>query len=359
MKIIFDNIVFSLQRAGGISVVWKEIISRILQSDFSCKFVEYQGAKNNIFRKTIDITDEKIILKNSLLLFVKRYFNFRSKEKSPYVFHSSYYRYSKDKQAINITTVHDFTYEYFYGGLQKWLHCRQKYAAIKNSDYIICVSQTTKKDLLKFLPETNSAKIHVIYNGVSDEYHAFAPNQLEQTLKLYGNYALFVGFRSGYKNFENAVLAVKNTDMNLVIVGNELTKKEKIFLMKELGEERFFAFTRIPNSELNKLYAAAYCLLYLSLYEGFGIPVLEAQKSGCPVISLNAHSVVEIVGNQQLVAKENKIEDIVEKINLLKNKDLRKQIIEAGFENAKKYTWDKMYQQVSNLYEKIIFENTK
>ncbi|MCL2597354.1 MAG: glycosyltransferase family 4 protein [Paludibacter sp.] len=359
MKIIIDNIIFSLQKGGGVSVVWKEIILRILKSDFSIFFVEYKGAEKNIFRKMIDIDNEKIIKKSSFLLFIKRYFNLHSKEKFPFIFHSSYYRYSKDKQAINITTVHDFTYEYYYRGFQKWLHCRQKYAAIKNSDCIICVSQSTKNDLLKFLPKTDPAKIHVIYNGVSDEYYDISKEEADESVSIYGNYALFVGFRSGYKNFENAVLSVKNTNLNLVIVGGELTKNEKAFLEKELGENRFFALTRIPSSELNKLYAGAYCLLYLSLYEGFGIPVLEAQKSGCPIITLNASSVVEIIGNQQLVVKKNTVDEIVEKINLLKNSQLRHHIIEAGFQNAKKYTWDNMYRQVSKLYENIILENRK
>jgi len=354
MKIILDNIVFSLQKAGGISIVWKELIERVLHSNFSYNFIEFEGCQNNIFRKGINIPAEKIVLKKSFLISIKRYFNFRSKEKSPYIFHSSYFRYSKDSQAVNITTVHDFTYEYFYSGFHKWVHCRQKYAAIRHSDYIICVSQNTKQDLLKFLPETNPDKILVIYNGVGADYCVSSEDEKHAIRCKYGNYALFVGFRSVYKNFRNAVLAVKKSDLNLVIVGGELTKEERIFLQEELGENRFFALTRIPNSKLSKLYSAAYCLLYVSLYEGFGIPVIEAQKSGCPVITLNTPSIVEIIGNQQLVVQENNIEKIVEKINSLKNSELRQQIIVQGIENSKKYTWDNMYQQVSEVYKMAI-----
>ena len=351
--IFFDNIVFSLQRAGGVSIVWKELISRIIRSDFSCCFVEYEGRENNIFRNKIDIPKEKIIKKSSFMLRIKRYLNPKIKEDFPFVFHSTYYRYCRNKNAINITTVHDFTYEYYTRGLQKWVHCRQKHAAIRNSDYVICISETTKRDLLKFLPDTNPEKIQVIYNGVSDEYCVLPKIEIEKTQQRYGNFALFVGFRSGYKNFENAVLSVKNTDLNLLIVGGELTKAEKLFVTNELGENRFFALTRIPNNELNVLYNAAHCLLYLSLYEGFGIPVLEAQRAGCPVVALNVPSVAEIIGDKQMLVQKNSAKEIVEKINSLNNIETRNTVISLGLENAKKFSWDKTAEETFDLYKKI------
>jgi mannosyltransferase len=354
-NIIFDNIVFSLQKAGGISVVWTELLKTVINSNLDYNCLEYNNCKENIFRKLLKIPCQRIIKRNYLDINIQRYFNLWNpglKQDEPFIFHSSYYRYCTHSKAINFSTVHDFTYEYYSFGIKKFLHCIQKHKAIKKSEYIICISETTKKDLLKFVKGIDEKKIHVIYNGVSDDYNIIK-GKINNS--LYGKYIIFVGSRFGYKNFNLAVLAAKKTNLNLVIVGDKLIKKEKTFLETELGNGSFFSLNKISNRELNILYNQAYCLLYPSLYEGFGLPVLEAQKAGCPVVVVDTPSVVEIIGNTPLIAK-NDINSIIEKINLLTNKSIKQNIIELGLINASKYSWDKMAKQIISLYLQA-FEN--
>ena len=158
MWISFYNIIFSLQKAGGISVVWSELLKRMAKLGPNYKCLEYTGHEKNIFRKTLDIPESNLIRKNYPLLSFQRYLNPRVPHvctNTLFIFHSSYYRFCPCKNAINITTVHDFTYEYFFSGLRKILYCRQKYRAIRHSDHIICISETTKKDLLKFVKGTD------------------------------------------------------------------------------------------------------------------------------------------------------------------------------------------------------------
>ena len=113
------------------------------------------------------------------MLRYKRYLPVTCKNvNESFIFHSSYFRISSNPNAINITTVHDFTYEYFYHGLHKWIHCWQKYYAIRKSKYVVCISENTKKDLLNFLPDVDEKKIHVIYNGVSDDYYPWKVRQV-------------------------------------------------------------------------------------------------------------------------------------------------------------------------------------
>ena len=86
------------------------------------------------------------------------------------VFHSSHYRIAKNPKAYNVTTVHDFTYELFSKGLAQKVHSWQKFKAIRKADVIVSISENTKKDILRFLPDIDPDKIRVIYNGVSDDY---------------------------------------------------------------------------------------------------------------------------------------------------------------------------------------------
>ena len=223
-----------------------------------------------------------------------------------------------------------------------------------HSDYVICISENTKKDLLKFCPKVDPSKLYVIYNGVSDDYHPIL-NKAEIQFDIPdSSYVLFVGNRASYKNFALAVNSLINTPYSLVVVGKSLSKSESDFVYSKLSSDRVFVYSNINNAQLNILYNHAFCLLYPSSYEGFGIPVLEAQKAGCPVIAYNASSIPEIIGAKPLLLNNLCVEEIHDMLRLLENKEVRKRIIDLGLENAKKYTWDNMYNQVINLYKKAL-----
>lgn len=356
--LVIDNIIFYLQKSGGVSVVWYELISRLLvERKFSVYFIEYKRIAQNIFYNKLKILDRERIPLRLLCLRIQRFLPIKlcCMQKYPFIFHSSYYRYSTNPNAINITTVHDFTYEYYNKGLAKWLHCWQKYRAIRHSDHIICISENTRKDLLKFLPDITENKVSVIYNGVSDDYYPIQ-NDISADLPFVRHeYVLFVGARSGYKNFEFVVDALEALLIKkLVIVGSPLTVKEQKMLRLRLGEERYHCVGRISNERLNLLYNNAFALIYPSYYEGFGIPVLEAQKAGCPVIAYNSSSITEIIGNTTLLLNELSVDSLKKKFELLENEEIRNEIVKAGITNASKYTWNKMYDQVKELYQEVL-----
>ena len=346
--IYLDNIIFSLQKSGGISSVWYEHIKRLLRDGRKTKFIEYPSAQSNLFRSEIEIPNEQIEAKSDKYLSFKRYLNPSITEYNPFIFHSSYYRTSSAKNAVNITTVHDFTYEYFSHGLARNIHCWQKYKAIRNSDFIICISENTKNDLLKFLPDVDKRKIRVIHNGVSEDYYKIQDSKALNIEK--GNFAVFVGARDGYKNFALAVEAIAETTLQLKIVGPPLNDSEKQFLKTKFGDNRYQYVGRVTNNELNKLYNSAFCLLYPSSYEGFGIPVIEAQKAGCPVIAANQSSIPEIIGDKSLLINSLTAKNIIEKINLLKNSSIRDELITAGLDNSKRFSWDNTFSATLDVY---------
>ena len=352
MQVLFDNIIFNAQKAGGISTVWIELIKRVLlNKEIKSYFLEYKS-QINIDKANLNIPENLIMLLNNRFLRLKSYLKPKVNIKEKFIFHSSYYRVTGNKKAINVTTVHDFTYEYFSSGIRKIVHCWQKYRSIKNSEAIICISENTKKDLLKFLPKIDTKKIYVVYNGVSDDYYPLNNKPLDITYSN-SSFALFVGSRSKYKNFDLAVKAVAASKLNLKITGKPLSENEKYFLNTVLGYERYEHLGYVEIQELNRLYNNAYVLIYPSSYEGFGIPVLEAQKAGCPVIAYNSSSIPEIIGDTPLLINELSVESIINCFEIISNKEKREEIVNKGFINARRFSWDNNYEKIMKIYKNI------
>ena len=111
---------------------------------------------------------------------------------------------------------------------------------------------------------------------------------------------------------------------------------------------------KITDEKLNSLYNEAFCLFYTSLYEGFGLPILEAQQAGCPVIALNSSSIPEVIGDQRLLIDQVSEDSIGHAINLLNDPEQRELIIEQGLRNVKRFSWDKMAEEYYNLYNSIV-----
>ncbi len=358
MDCILDNIIFSLQRGGGASVVWSEHISRLLEEQgINCSFVEYDNASNNIFRRNLDIPSNLIKVLSSRFLSIRRYINLNNNGKRKYIFHSSHYRIDTNPNALNITTVHDFTYERFVSGVRRKVHSWQKWNAIRKSDAVICISESTKKDLLYYLPDVDENKIHVVYNGVSDLYKPIKPSTYELNIPFL-EYILYVGTRHvPYKNFATVVKCCESLKIPLIMIGGEpITEDERVMLDNALGKENYLHVQGASIVELNEYYNRALALLYLSLYEGFGIPVIEAQKAGCPVVALASSSIPEVMGDSEMLIKEvDSIEQIINAICILKDSDrIRQNEISKGLINSQRFSWDNTYKGTISVYRNLL-----
>jgi mannosyltransferase len=349
MNIFYDNIIYSLQRAGGISTYWSELILRFLRDKENIVFSEYEHA--NIVREAVPIPKTSIISSQNMSIQIQRFKSLKKQfDGEDYIFHSSYNRISRDLHAKQVLTVHDFVHEKFYSGARRFLHLYQKNKAINVARRIIAVSENTKRDLLEFNPHLKEENVSVIYNGVSDDFFPMVNEQ--QLLPTEMPFIIFIGSRVKYKNFNFAVDVLKRLpDFKLVIVGAALTPVEQQQLNNKLGG-RWESFIHVENAFLNHLYNKAYALLYPSSYEGFGIPLLEVMKAGTPFIALNKSSIPEVAGNAGVLIDELDVDSFVTAVYNISND--RAGLVEKGFIQSTKFSWETCYRQTKSVYKELL-----
>jgi mannosyltransferase len=220
--------------------------------------------------------------------------------------------------------------------------------SIVNSDAIICVSHNTKNDLLKYLPKVDRTKINVVHNGVSDCFHQIDSSYSDE------NFLLYVGGRQSYKNFHILIKVLEKLNGYTLkfIGGGKLTNKEKLLLDKSL-HNRYTHIQSINNYDLNLLYNKAFCLVYPSIYEGFGLPLIEAQSSGCPVIATKISSFPEIVGNSAILLNNMNTDNIISAVKVLENPANRNKYVRLGLKNSKRFSYDLMTKKYLDIYKKV------
>lgn len=264
-----------------------------------------------------------------------------------------------------VTTIHDLSYFYYPEEfLRKDLYKLQNWTkrAIEQSKKIIAVSKNTKKDILKFyqIPEE---KVEVIYNGFEK---SVSPNKstIKSTLEKYGlkseKYILYVGTLQPRKNLTILIdgfqkISETEKDWKLVLVGKKGWLYDDVYsLVTAVKLKDKVIFTDyIPDEEVAALYMQAFCFVLPSLYEGFGIPILEAMSYGCPVITSINSSLPEIGGDACLYLTPNDVHDLVEEIESLKDEKLRSDMIKKGKERVKQFSWEKSAKETLEVIKRI------
>ncbi|WP_346656869.1 glycosyltransferase family 1 protein [Pseudomonas sp. SWRI92] len=264
------------------------------------------------------------------------------------IFHSTYYRLPVERSCSVVTTVHDYTYERYSSGLRRVVHSWQKNKAIKGSDKIICVSESTRRDLLEFSGLRADDNVVVIHNGVSDAYYPLEDVSL-------GPQVLFVGARAGYKNFTNAVLALEGlSGVKLLCVGGGQFDADELDMLERIVPGRYSHAGYLTNEQLNLEYNRSICLVYPSLYEGFGIPVLEAMRAGCPVVAVNSSSIPEVAGDAAILLECGEVEEMRSAIEFFCVTDNRSDFVGRGRIQAEKFSWDETFNKTLAVYEELL-----
>lgn len=241
----------------------------------------------------------------------------------------------------------------------------------KKAKAILTISNASKDDIMKLygVPEN---KIHVIYPGIKQTVsltpHIYPMQELQSKYGLSKNYVLFVGTLQPRKNIVRLIEAFselmtkdkhKDSDLQLVIVGKKGWQFEDILAApKKFGVEKKVKFLNfVPDEELTMLYQNALCFAWPSLYEGFGLPVLEAMKMNCPVITSNVSSLPEAGGDAALYVDPKDVKDISEKLDkVISDPKLRKEMIEKGQQQVKNFSWEKSAKEALAVLQQIAKE---
>lgn len=240
----------------------------------------------------------------------------------------------------------------------------QKYV-FKNAAKIIAVSHHSKNDLITYynIPQE---KIKVIHSGIEETFKKVKDKLLLEKIKnrfhVNGTILFYTGGLEKRKNMQRLLLAFSKLLNNfkrkiyLVIGGEDILYLPEIKnMVKELGIEHKVVFTEyLSDQDLVLLYNIADVFVFPTLYEGFGFPPLEAMACGTPVVTSNISSLPEIVGNAAVLVNPYKVDSIVDGVvEVLKNWDLRKNLIKKGFAKVKLFSWEKTAEQTVKVYEEV------
>jgi glycosyltransferase involved in cell wall biosynthesis len=366
MRILYDHQIFTSQKYGGISRYFYELINKFSRTD------GMDIKTPLIFSNNHYISDSEIVRhwqffpnyefkgKQRLMMPFNKMASIQQLKKQNFdLFHPTYY----DPYFLNyignkpfVLTVYDMIHEKFSDLFSPNDPTTQnKRLLVEKASKIIAISESTKKDLMELFG-TEESKIKVVYLGNS----MLLEHTATLTINIPDKYILFVGSRFGYKNFDRFFEAIshllqKNKNLSLVCAGGGAFKSTDLIRFESLGILDQIHQYDLDDSTLSLLYKHAEVFVFPSLYEGFGIPILESFACNCPLACSNTSSLPEIAGNGAEYFDPYNAESIRKAVqNILENNNLRAQLIQNGTERLKEFSWEKTAIETKKVYEEVL-----
>jgi glycosyltransferase involved in cell wall biosynthesis len=357
-------------QASGLGVMNQNLIAELIKDDRKFDFRLYSHA--NYFKSQYPeqylAVDSSLSPDRGLAGHIKRLLWYQTglkqqlKRQQVDLFFSPVHEGSFFPPVPQIVTVHDLIPLKYPEVSPKWKYY-YLYALpflLKQSQRIICVSEYTKQDLVaNYALDPNS--IDVVYNGYAQDL--FYPQANPAILEQYNldKYLLYVGDMRFYKNLSRCLEAFDSLplqDYQFVITG----KKDDFFYpeikrqtAKLAAKERIIFLDYVPTADLPGLYSMAQALVFPSLYEGFGLPILEAMACGCPVITSKVTSIPEVAGDSVFYVDPYDVDSIAQGMyQIITNPELSTNLRHQGLTRAKKFSWDKTAAGVAQVLDKCL-----
>lgn len=363
-------------RNSGVGQYINNMISSLLSFStdqfviyFSCgnKRTEWLALQNVVLRET-PYYKEQVILRNLYELF---YFGLEIRKDNLSLLWSPDTKVPLQIPANIpfVVTVHDLAIfrepgTYLYSRVMYWRKLFKH--AIHKASCVVAISHTTRNDLIELM-NVSPEKIKVIYNGVNPCFRIIDDidflEQISQRYSLPRNFLLFVGLFSPRKNIAGILRAfsiLKNRYQiphRLVMVGEKgWLYRNDLRLVRLLGLEEEVSFTGyVDNKDLPAVYNLADVFVFPSLYEGFGLPVLEAMACGIPVVTSNVSALPEVAGQAGILVDPHNPEEIASGVyRLLSDRKLSSELVRAGLERSRQFTWKNAARELLKVFHELV-----
>jgi len=280
-----------------------------------------------------------------------------------------FFYYFKKKRPKVATIYYDlcyFVYPFFYPLLESFYQRRQIYSSVKRADLLLAVSQSTRNDLLRFAGADKN-KIKIFYLAANPIFEKQVKKsdiiRVRKKYKLPQRFFVFLGGIQPRKNLKNIILALsqlKKKDIFLLVIGQKSHKHKEVFKNLPEGFEKLVRFTGfVSEKDLPPILKNGLGLCYCSLYEGFGLPILEAMRSGLPVIASEVTSMPEVAGGAALLVNPKNPEEIAAAMKKLLKKEERKRLRLLGYARAKKFSWSRTAKKFEEIVKELIAPKPK
>jgi glycosyltransferase involved in cell wall biosynthesis len=288
------------------------------------------------------------------------------------LFHSPHYVLPLLGRVPSVVTIHDCIHllfpQYLPNRLAIYYARLMLRHAVRASTVVLTVSEASRADILRFYPETPAARVRVVPNAIDDAI--LAPPTPEETERVHeryqiqGRFILYAGNIKPHKNIERLIQAFGQLksrpsfeDVKLIIIGDEIQRYGSLRRGVETAgvrqDVRFFGF--VPDTTLAVLYRTAHAFAFPSLYEGFGLPPLEAMACGAPVATSRISSLPEVVGDAALLVDPYDTADICQALErLLSDHALREDLVKRGRARAAHFSWDRSVRAVLDVYREVL-----
>lgn len=362
-KILYINGTMLDERPTGLGVYIKNVVGKLKDKNIDFKVfcpIDIDGVK---VIKTTDKVKTSYKKKGGLIRFLWTQLVLPFKVKKDDVVYHPFQYLSIFSRAKQIITIHDFIPLYF-PEIAKHQYYYYKIVMpilLRRAHKIVCISENTKKDIIKFY-NVNEDKIVRVYNGYDEEL--FNLNNInENVIKEYDlvkPYFISVGAGYAHKNIESSLKAfkeiLKTQDCDYVIVGKQSDYINKLnTLCEDLNIKENVKFVGyVPDEHLPTLYKKATAFVYPTLYEGFGLPILEAMACGTVVLCSNNSSLPEVYGECAVSFEATDIKEIsIAMIKVLNNREFCNNLIEKSKSQINKFKWDDTANEIINIFNKL------
>lgn len=349
-KIVIDGVMFQIHNSG-ITRVWLSLITEWATQDFAQHILLLD--RNGTLPKIPGIKYRQISAYDYNNTEADREMLQKiCDEEQADLFISTYY--TTPRSTPSVFMAYDMIPEVMGANLANpmWI---EKHQGIRHASAYIAISESTARDLVKYFPDISPESITVAHCGIDRK---FSPstlveiNQFKVKYNISKPYFIWVGDRVGFNGYKNAVLFFQacsqlenKHQFEIVCVGgNSLLETE----LKTYSSDIKIHILRLSDDELRSAYSGALALVQTSKYEGFGLPLLEAIACGCPVIASQNSSIPEVAGQAALYVNGDRIEELKKALIEVQNSQVRQNLIAAGLEQAKKFSWSEMAGKVSS-----------